>query len=704
MLRTHHTNRFIVPTRIAVLLALTLAACQDPSEVQVPLDTWSHPIQHQPFTAVPLADGPNGEDGRWIIAEAIAAADGNPGDRISEVRQVRVRQLSPAELNIDKAAGTPDLQPETLPAGPATVLISVVAPSLEARPMAALRAVADGRVTTREEAAAERESWVLARARANAAGLDELASHIESLGGQVVGKAPSLGILHATLDGTLAEGLRARPEVTAVNLVTRSESDAIIGGRQIMVGSQAHQLVLDGYDGENAGQPYDQTAAIIEVGGFDDSHVLFDDTAGGVSRVRGMFQCDSPPCFEVSSFGDVDDHAQAVSQIVAGDLMDGQDGNITQRIDQIHHTGMAPEARLWMYGDNAYMSDIVNALEHAVTQFPAPSVANMSLGSTGDPSCEGRTSTSQAVNAAFESGLLVVKSAGNNYNVGTDCSVSEPAAAIGAFVVGAHGDSHNGSARDVKTDPISDFSSRGPANGRSIVDLTSYGYRSGMADSSGGYTYDARGTSFAAPTVTGIALDLRDHYLARVGVLIEEPGILHTALLLLGDRQAQGGTLASGYDPEWGAGRVGVRRFDTEGLDWPYGYWFGMTCVGDGEEVSIDINGGAPLDADVDAFKAVAYWYDARHGTTGELDDIDLAVKQVGVGNLVSSISGSDEKERVYTSSAGGKAVELNLTGYRVSADSAGCGANSMLVYWAYYYEDTDRDDVNGPSANIGLP
>lgn len=36
-----------------------------------------------------------------------------------------------------------------------------------------------------------------------------------------------------------------------------------------------------------------------------------------------------------------------------------------------------------------------------------------------------------------------------------------------------------------------------------------------------------------------------------------------------------------------------------------------------------------------------------------------------------------------------------------MNSDSEGCGVNSMKVYYAYLYEDDDRDDVDGPGLEI---
>lgn len=40
------------------------------------------------------------------------------------------------------------------------------------------------------------------------------------------------------------------------------------------------------------------------------------------------------------------------------------------------------------------------------------------------------------------------------------------------------------------------------------------------------------------------------------------------------------------------------------------------------------------------------------------------------------------------------------IQGFDVQADNVGpCGTNSMLVYYAYFYEDDARNDADGPSS-----
>ena len=59
-----------------------------------------------------------------------------------------------------------------------------------------------------------------------------------------------------------------------------------------------------------------------------------------------------------------------------------------------------------------------------------------------------------------------------------------------------------------------------------------------------------------------------------------------------------------------------------------------------------------------------------------------------------------DNKERVYYD-VGGLAVKLEIYGWDVTADHTVCGTNSMKVYYAYFYEDSDRDDADGPGSEI---
>jgi len=111
----------------------------------------------------------------------------------------------------------------------------------------------------------------------------------------------------------------------------------------------------------------------------------------------------------------------------------------------------------------------------------------------------------------------------------------------------------------------------------------------------------------------------------------------------------------------------------------------------------------------VDAFKAAMCWYDRRiendinyqSGSTDIVDDIDLKLVRPSVGAIRSGVSSFDNKERVYHPDIGGMgALGLHIEGFRVTSDEAGCGTNKMKVWVAMMWEDSDRNDADGPTYN----
>ena len=118
----------------------------------------------------------------------------------------------------------------------------------------------------------------------------------------------------------------------------------------------------------------------------------------------------------------------------------------------------------------------------------------------------------------------------------------------------------------------------------------------------------------------------------------------------------------------------------------------------------IKINSGIALSAAVDDLKIALFWYDRRHETGTAIDNIDLRLRTTGGTPLLSSLSTTDNKERVFLNSAGSKALKFEIIGTNVTADNEGCGANKMLVYWAYFFEDDARDDADDPTASVVDP
>ena len=271
-----------------------------------------------------------------------------------------------------------------------------------------------------------------------------------------------------------------------------------------------------------------------------------------------------------------------------------------------------------------------------ISRSTTPNVVNLSWSDyTNDTSCRSKSGLSEDANDLFQNGLLLIKSAGNRGDGGgTDCKVGAPGSAIGVFTVAAHVQGRTtGNEVDVRTDGIRSGSSGSSIGGvswsegrlRSIVDISAYGCREKMFDTSGEYSTDSCGTSIAAPTVAAAAVNFIDWYKHTNSDLIDSPGVLFTNMLLMGDRQGQSGSyLTSKFDEPWGAGRLQMRKFDSSGLDRPDGWDTGYTCIDDEETAVFSINRGSAISSSVDVFKGVIYWYDPRHEDGRSVSDIDM--------------------------------------------------------------------------------
>ena len=191
--------------------------------------------------------------------------------------------------------------------------------------------------------------------------------------------------------------------------------------------------------------------------------------------------------------------------------------------------GIAPEATIYAIkvfphgGGGAASSIIAAAVDHAITkklQYQAGipggldiDVVNMSLG--GAAMFDGRTVGERLIDAATQSGIVVVVAAGNEGPA--PVSVSSPGTAFSALTVGAASDPvhtrifwdyYFGPGQGLAMYPTdefrpADFSGRGPlADGRTGPDVLATGvFNHSLV--TGGFTGFGSGTSYAAPGVAG---------------------------------------------------------------------------------------------------------------------------------------------------------------------------------------------------------
>lgn len=736
--------RRLASNLLTVALTVTLT---NPAHTAPTDDSYNHPLQPKAVgagTAVPVPgqkDAPNGD--RYVVTDMRS----ENGVRLSGVMTIPHWPLGAEEKQIlwdQKLENGAAFYQQSV--GPDSVLgDSLVAVLSDYGNLGVLQVelrlsanipdlhneleswIALGWIKTYTDVHEARQQLVLERQAMVAAHMSGLVDLVDSVGGQITRSGVNGLSATAILTPPQIAELAAAPEISRIELSTWLKLEGVRGG-DVLDGSQITQFVDDGFDGENSGNPWDVTFAAVDLGRPHDDHVGYRETSGSSSnRIRGRYICDGDgDCSSVSNFlpqSDPDgEHATAVAGIVFGDLRDGQDSTVTSTQARIERSGYAGESRGWLYDCTLSTASLRGMLDHVVGVSPAPSVVNASLSvdTAGDADCDGDTGMAADANDLYESGILLIKSAGNDPGSSLDCTIGAPGAAIGVFTVGGHGDGFSGGESDVRDDPIfyesatnigSSYGGTHPATteggGRSIVDLTAFAYREVLFDTDGNYGNRMRGTSFATPTVAAAAIDFIDFYRHEWSNLIDNPGVLFVNLLQMGDREQENpalGPLLRRFDHLWGAGRMKMRKYDAAGMDTPWGFGTGFVCIDHDETYVFTLNDGNALSSDVDYLKVSIWWYDRRHEVNGTVDDIDLYVREIGSQpgfDLGRSNDLYDNKERVFTYDVGGKAVQIDVIGSDVTTDAEGCGTNSMKVFYSYFYEDGDRDDANGPGAEI---
>ena len=595
------------------------------------------------------------------------------------------------------------------PAAPVDALVRVErAPSYVPISQRMERSIANGRATTMADRNTERAAWLALQQTHTQATLDLLVPELVRIGVRITARcrlSPCLAI-SATPSQLVAVSRLA--DVARIDEIGPSHL-ATISGAAVSKGTQMtldtpnnEQFQEDEYLGDKNSSAYVR-AGLIDLQKLDTDHPGFLDTANPAStRILSTKNCTSTACSNTTWGTPGGDHGTAKAGLLVGDITDGQDSTITSATERIRRSGYGREALL-----RYWRVDGSGGWTNAFDDIAASDVTLVSVSAYGggsDSTCTGTTSLSQTVNDLYEAGVLPIVAAGNaGHSSTTDCRVEHPWSAMGAFVVGGHtGNWTTQDQTDVRFGSIHYASSRGgtvsEGGSRTIVDLTAAGCRDLQFSANGAYDEEACGTSTATPTVGGGAIEFIDWYRDNLSDAIDEPRSLATNLMLMGDRQADGsGKMTSNCNNLWGCGRFKMRRYDDQGMDGPtWGYGSLNTCIDDGETYYYNLNGGAAISSDTDALKVVAFWYDSRHGAGTDIDDIDIYLqKKVGSYwyTVRNGAHSSDEKERIFWDDfSGNYAWRIKFYGWDVTADSAGCGTNSMRVQFAFMFEDSDRE------------
>jgi hypothetical protein len=574
-------------------------------------------------------------------------------------------------------------------------------------------AIFEGTATTRDDLAQIRtevvEQWRDAGATVMAPTLEGLVE----LGARILSSSPLTGSIQAVVPGgKLQEILFAHPEIIQVDVPPVWQQDDAgystvvegpLDGIEVADLLQAKFFYERGYFGhvdewvgvveEEADQIYNQHPSFLTA--YLDPRVLL---CGGT---------DPAEC----TFLDVYDgvfHPTRVTSIIASDLMDGQDPNVTDTTARKQRSGIARRVPIL-----AMASDPTDRVVEIMSDTEELWLLNQSQ-TTSDTNCDGVNDVSDDWNALYEAGVASFNAAHNGYHTDPDeCTAQAPATAMGVMASGAH----------LVTDPPNSIETLEPqtprggggatvspddGNGRTIIGLltpSGFVYRAEHDDGTVP-AYDEDGdfgqTSASSPSLTAAAALFREWFQDEIGNDIDAPGLLYANLLLMGDRIDQSnGRMSSGFDNVGGAGILRLRMFNTDGIDNPGAWATGSVCVDDSATVTIGFNGGNALPSAVDYVKVVAWWYDYRHDGLADpfdFNEVHLKLQKNVSGTWTDMVvsDAHDNRQRVYSAtSVGGNAWRFRLRGNFVDTNNTdfGCGVDSVKVYWASLWEDNARDD-----------
>ncbi|GMV17071.1 MAG: hypothetical protein AMXMBFR56_52950 [Polyangiaceae bacterium] len=380
-----------------------------------------------------------------------------------------------------------------------------------------------------------------------------------------------------------------------------------------------------------------------------------------------------------------------VTGIAAGDLTQNQMGGSSSW--QTDRSGASKEVEIALFEVGGGGST-ERALQKAIEL--GADVASVSRG--GIDTCDGNfAGVDEAVYQAYDSGLFVSISAGNEGHSGNNCTLAGHADNLSGFVVGALGNSET-------EITYSNYSSSNVWTGssRGGIDVTTNGaLRQKAATAVAAVTpgcaqykfvYDNTfvegtgvcATSYSQPLVAGAALLAKHFMLANGYTLINSDGALFVTLLAMTDRaNSQSTYKSSGFDSLWGGGRFQTRLFtnaDHSGGGWAWGYQ--EVRLAQSGWVTVNVGGVGSEPSWMNQFKAYLVFMEED---TQDIADIDMYVydKDCGSGAAqLGSDTSYDTKSmvRLSGSQAAGKALCIKLHGYYMPPGAA------RLAHLFWYY------------------
>ncbi len=594
-------------------------------------------------------------------------------------------------------------------------------------------------VRTEEELAHVREAGFAEWRDAAQPHLDALEAAVAACDGSVDDRLWLSGQVLASMSVDCVDGLIANPPDSLDSIGLQEElafdgegyntpiAGTGIDGVELENMIQSGQFYGTGDDGEDSGW-----SVIVEGGRMWIGHPGFEDASGN-ARIHNCTASPgyplSGPCTGQPTPNPGEAHKTAAASILLGNTTRGQDPTVTASVARRERSGVARSGSA--VGIQSFTGSVLDNV--VANPWYSPRVISRSSSTTA-VSCTGTATHDIRANALFESGVALFNSNGK-HGWATSCRLTSPGAALGTFTVGSY-DTNNNDYALIRTNS----SIGGALDGRTGMDMVApqrfvyayphydwpfsqqqqatfrYGteWKSGMGPSWFG------SSSAATPTIAGGAMLVRDWFRGQYGSAIDDPGLLYTHMLLMGNRSSGNGEpgprMTSGFHDRWGAGKLRLRRLETDGLEAPAAYSSGSVCVDRNQSVIIPM---ANTNSDVDVIRAVAWWHDRGHDNGNGFGQVELALQRLAYcsgGACVYTVEGisasSDHKQRVHIdnpvadSGRSGSTVSPTSrpTSKAVAPTACGCTTHGSRNPATEARDRSTRFGRNDPNAHPPIP
>jgi len=599
---------------------------------------------------------------------------------------------SPTQSVLDQAAARE-------PSDDITIVVRLADPGFD---FASLTSVPDG-----ERAGLVDERIAAVRPIQDAAELE-----IAELGGVVIGRSWLANDLIVRTRSDAAARIAALPEVLEA---FPGDGAVILGagydGDDIRNGTLAANFLAAGYEGEQDGRTSTPTdnlkVGIIEPGGLNASHVGWNDTSTGPSRIKFYYQCTGSGCTSIAPPTPVagDTHGTRVTSSAAGSIETGQDPNFPYpgytTLEQRQRSGPAREADIYYFDTDATNCGHVQALGRAVSA--GVDIVNMSNALT----CGSFTKCDKAydccgmnaaLRAALDAGVLINACAGNCDPLDTQpCNLWYPGyrpETVGVTQLLSWDDA-------VPYNDLTAGTCHGPVTItlRSGTNVTTPGIEMSapgpvrLLYGMGTNDYVAAtisGCSFATPVVTGSAALLRNAF-NDIGWSGNNARALMVNMMVMGDASdgTANGMLNAQVSNLSGYGRLRMHWPSATNLTNPWGWGWRDFVIRQGEEVRWNVWTSGPESSSITGWKWAFLWFEDHLASTSDIIIDVLDTCPAGGGEVVVSADDSfslRKRIRLTQSSIGGRclvmrarALQTPTAGTRVwSADYFHSGDNTL--------------------------